>query len=104
MAFSVPHNRIEWSLEFGSVSVTVIAKDLVQQMKVSSQELILAAWSLLLSQRQDFWKKHLERVPITLNQEGTLEIRDDVLSSVGAQNMDTSGYQLSDRDHVEFYW
>ena len=31
-------------------------------------------------------------------------MRDEVLSSVGAQAMDTSGYQVSDVDDVEFYW
>ena len=32
-------------------------------------------------------------------------MRDEVLSSVGAQNMDTSGYQLSaDLDDVNFHW
>ena len=33
-------------------------------------------------------------------------MRDEVLSSVGAQEgLDTSGYQVSaDMDHVEFYW
>ena len=33
-----------------------------------------------------------------------MEMKDEVLSSVGAQNMDTSGYQVSDLDDVELYW
>ena len=73
-------------------------------MTISSQEIPLAAWSLLLSQRQDFLKNHLARVPTTPNQEGTMEMRDEVFSSVGAHDMDTSGYQVSDLDDVEFYW
>ena len=33
-----------------------------------------------------------------------MDMRDEVLSSVGAQDMDTSGYQVSaDLDDVEFY-
>ena len=28
----------------------------------------------------------------------------EVLSSVGAQDMDTSGFQVSDLDDAEFYW
>ena len=32
-----------------------------------------------------------------------MEMRDEVLSNVGAQDMDTSGYQMSDLDDVEFY-
>ena len=31
-------------------------------------------------------------------------MRDEVLSSVGAQDMDTSGYHVSDLDDVDFYW
>ena len=31
-----------------------------------------------------------------------MEMRDEVLSSVGAQDMDKSGYQVSDLDDVEF--
>ena len=33
-----------------------------------------------------------------------MEMKDEVLSSVGAQDMDTSGYQVSDLDDFEFYW
>ena len=31
-------------------------------------------------------------------------MRDEVLSSVGAKDMDTTGYQVSDLDDVEFCW
>ena len=61
----------------------------------------LAAWQLLLSQRQDFLDNNLPRVPITQNQEGTMEMRDEVLSSVGAQDLDTSSYQVSDLEDIE---
>ena len=61
-------------------------------MTISSQEIYLAAWSLRLSLGQDFLKIRLARAPITPNQKGTLEIRNKVLPSVGAQYMDTSGY------------
>ena len=50
---------------------------------------------------------HLARVPVTPNQPGTHEMRDEVLSSVGAQEgSDTSGYQVSaaEVDDVEFFW
>ena len=33
-----------------------------------------------------------------------MEMMDEVLSSVGAQGMDTRGYQVSDLDEVEVYW
>ena len=57
-----------------------------------------------MSQRQELFNNHLARVPVNPNQQGTMEMRDEVLSSVGAQNMDTRGYQVSDPDDVEFYW
>ena len=34
----------------------------------------------------------------------TMEMADEMLSIVGAQDKDTSGYQESDLDDVEFYW
>ena len=78
--------------------------DLDQNLTISSQETPLAAWQSLLSQRQDFLRNHLPRGPITENQEGTMEMRDEVLSSVGAQDLDTSSYQVSDLEDIEFNW
>ena len=33
-----------------------------------------------------------------------MEMRDEVLSSVGAQDLDTSSYQVSDLEDLESYW
>ena len=33
-----------------------------------------------------------------------MEMRDEVLSSVGAQELDTSSYQVSDLEDIEFSW
>ena len=57
-----------------------------------------------MSQRHDLLNNHLARVPRTANKEGTVEMRDEVLSTVGAQYMDTSWFQVSDLEDVEFYW
>ena len=55
-------------------------------------------------QRQDFLNNHLAQVPIIPEQEGSMEMKDQVLSSVGAQDMDTSGYQVFDVDDIEYHW
>ena len=103
--FSVSNDGIQWTLDFGPDSVTNAVNDLDQNLTSSSQDIPLAAWQLLLSQRQqDFLNIHLPRVSITENQEGTMEMRDEVLSSVGAQDMDTSSYQISDLEDIEFNW
>ena len=104
MFFSVSNDGIQWTLDFGPDSVTISVKDLDQNITISSQEIPLAAWQLLLSQRQDFVDNHLARVPVTENQEGTMESRDEVLSSVGTQDLDTSSYQVSDLEDIEFNW
>ena len=105
MNFSNSNDGIEWSLDFGPDSVILTAKDLVQEMTLSSQEIPLAAWSLLLSQRQQFLSNQLARVPVTSNRQGLHEMRDEILSSVGSQDMDTSGYQMfADLDALQFYW
>ena len=105
MVFSVSNDGIEWSLDFGPDSVTVTVKDLVQEMTKISQEFSLPAWNLLC-QRQQFLNNHLARVTVTPNQQGLHELRDEVLPSVGAQDMDTSGNQVSAADlhDVESYW
>ena len=104
MIFSVSNDGIQWTLDFGPNSVTIAVNDLDQNLTISSQEMPLAAWQLLLSQRQDFLNNHLSRVPNTENQEGTMEMRDEVLSSVKAQDLDTSSYQVSDLEDIEFNW
>ena len=104
MIFSVSNDGIQWTLDFGPDSVTIAVNDLDQNITISSQEIPLAAWQLLLSQRQDFLDNHLPGVPITENQEGTMEMRDEVLSSVAAQDLDTGSYQVSDLEDIEFNW
>ena len=89
-------------MDFGPDSVVLSVKDLDENLIISSLEFPLAAWSLLLSQRQEFFDNHLPRVPITPNQQGTFEMRKEVLSSVGAQDTDTSGYELSDLEDIKF--
>ena len=103
MIFSVSNDGIQWTLDFGPESVTISVNDLVQNVTISSQEIPLAPWQLLLSQRQDFLNNHLAQVPITPNQQGTFEMR-EVLSSVGVHDLDTSGYQVSDLEDIEFNW
>ena len=73
-------------------------------MTLNSKEPHLEAWSLLLSQKQKSLNNHRTRVAVTPNQQGTHELRDEVLSSVGAQDMNTSKYQASDLGEVEFFW
>ena len=75
MIFSVSNDGIQWTLDFGPDSFTFAVNDLDQKITISSQEIPLTAWQLLLSQRQDFLNNHLARVPITPNQEGTIEMR-----------------------------
>ena len=102
MIFSVSSDGIQWTLDFGPDSVTIAVNDLDHNITISSQEIPLAAWQLLLAQRRDFLNSHVARVPITPNQEGTMETRDEVLSSVGTQHLDTSSYQVSDLEDIEF--
>ena len=104
MIFSVSNDGIQWTLEFAPDSVTIAVIDPVQNITINSKEIPPAALQSLLSQRQDFSDNHLPRVPITQNQEGTMEMRDEVLSSVGAQDLDTSSYQVSDLEDIEFNW
>ena len=83
MTVLISNDGIQWTLKFGPDSVTIAVIDLVQKIKISPQETPQAARQLLLSQRQDFLDNHLPRDPIAQNEEGTKEMRHEVLSSVG---------------------
>ena len=91
-------------MDFGLDSVVLSVKDLDKNITISSLEIPLAAWALLLSQRQEFLNNHWPRFPITPNKQGTFEMREEVLPSVGAQDTDTRGYELSDLEDIEFSW
>ena len=47
---------------------------------------------------------HLPRVPITPNQQGAIEMREEVLSKAGAQDTDTGEKELSDLEDIDFSW
>ena len=99
MIFSVSNDGIQWTLDFGPDSVTIAVNDLDQNIAISSQELPLAAWQLLLSQRQDFLNNHRARVPFTPNQEGTMAMREEALSSVGLKTWTLAAINLRSRRH-----
>ena len=44
MIFSVPNDGIQWILDFGPDSVTIVVIDLDQNITINSQEIPLAAW------------------------------------------------------------
>ena len=105
MIFSVSYNRIEWFIDFGPDSVALTKNDLVQEMKIGFQELLVAAWSFVLSQRRGFSNDDLARGSFNCKDQGTMEMRVEVLSSVEAENLiDTSGYQASHLEDIEFHW
>ena len=104
MIFSVSNDGIQWTLGFGPDSVTISVNDLDENVTISSQEIPLAAWQLLLSLRQDFLNNHLAQVPNTPNQRRTFQMREEVPSSVGAQDLETSRFQVSDLEDIEFNW
>ena len=68
------------------------------------KKLSWAAWNLMLSQRHNFLNHHRARNPITLNQQGTMDTRAALLSSVGAQDIHPSGYQVSHLEAIGFHW
>ena len=104
MIFALSYGELKWSLDFGPLAVLLTVKDCVQEMAISSQEVLLPDKNLLFSQRQQFLDNHLARLPVTPKQKGTFEMREEVLASAGAQDMDTSGYEVSDLEDVEFLW
>ena len=97
MIFSVPWDEIQWTLDFAADSVTLKLKDLIQIEIISSQKTPLLTRTCYFNRGKKILDKHLQSILIALNQQGTMEMWDGVLSSGGAQEMATSSYQVSGR-------
>ena len=97
MVFSVSKDDIERSLDFEPDSFTLTVKDLLQEMTISSQKIL----DLVVVSKTRIFEQSASMSSNYLNREGTMEMRNEVLSSVGAQDMDTSRYQMSDLDDAE---
>ena len=104
MIFAVSNEGIQLFLDSGLNSVHLTVRNLVPEMTISSLGSLLPAWNLLLSKIQDFLVNHLAQIPITPNQKETFEVREEVLASAGPQDMDISGYELSDLKDDDFFW
>ena len=102
--FTVSNNGTEWTSDFGNDSLVLSVQDLDENLTTSSLEIPLAAWSLLLSQRQELLENQLPRVHKTPNQQVIIEMGEDVLSCCGAQDTGTRGYELSDLEDIKFRW
>ena len=103
MIFSVSNDGIQWTIDFGPDSVTFAVNDLEQNITISSQEIHLATWQLLSTQRQHFLNSDLARVPITQSRGNSGDERRSTLQC-GAQELDTSSYQVSDLEDIELNW
>ena len=62
----------------------------------------MPAWEFLLSQRQELLDKSLAQIAISPNQRGTFDLFEEALPSARAHVMDTSGYELSGLEDIEF--
>ena len=82
MMFLVSNDGIQWTLGFGPDSVTITVKDLDQNKTISSQEIPLAAWQLLLSQRQDFLDIHLPQIKVLAIEVSTRSIVRTVANAI----------------------
>ena len=55
-----------------------------------------------MSQGQEFLNNHVELIPVNFSQQGRHEMREEVVSSGGVQDIATRGYPMSDLDDVKF--
>ena len=101
MIFSVSIDGIQWTLDFAPDSVTIAVIDLVQNITISSQEVPLAAWQLLLSQKA---RLPGESSTTSFNRSEPRGNNGDERRSTlqcGAQNLETSSYKVSDLEDID---
>ena len=80
----------------------VVVEDLAHFSTSSREEIPLHAWLLLLPQIQEFLDYNPANVPITGNQLITMKMKHEILSTVGAQEIDKSEYILSKLGDIDF--
>ena len=85
-------------------SFNLAVNDLNQNITISSQENPLATRQLLLSQRQEILDNHLLWDPITPNQQGTFEMREEVLSNVFYSIYEEVPDKFLDKTDVDGYF
>ena len=71
-------------------------------MTKDTREIPQPGWNLFLSQRQKNFEQPFGPNPNPSKQR-TVEMREEVPASAGAQDMDTSGYELSDLEDIELF-
>ena len=98
MIFSVSSDGIQWTLDFGPVSVTIALSELDQNLTIQVTRSTPSCVAIAVISKARFsWIIICHECPVTENQEGTMEMRDEELSSVWSSRLgDTSSYQESD--------
>ena len=105
MTFSTSNDGIQCSLDFDQdLAFLTVKMSSVHEVTISLKKSPPVAWNLLLQQTHDILSHHLVRIPITPTQQVTHAIRDEVFSTVRAQEMNTSGYQVSYMEEIEGHW
>ena len=98
--FSPFPNTKSNALDFRPVSLVFTVKHDIQELAMSSQEILLPAWNFCFSQGPELLNNQLAGIPITPNHYGTHELKEEVLSSVRAQDLHTSGFDLSNKEDI----
>ena len=104
MIFSVSNDAFEWSLDFEPDSVTLTIKDLVHELTVAFPRNSSGSLELVVVSKTRLFEYSSSASSNYSQPGGTMEMRDEVLSSVDAQDKDTNGYQVFLLDDLECYW
>ena len=87
MIFVDSNEGTQWFLAFGPDSVFLTVKDIVEDSVMSSQESLLPTWKVLVSQREDLLVNRSVQIPMSPNQRKTFEMREEVPTGAGAQQL-----------------
>ena len=87
---------MQQSLGFGPDSVILTVKDIVHEMEKGSEKNSFAISERAFVSKIRIMGQSLGPYLNLSNQQGTFEMSEEVFASAGAQEMDTSGFELSD--------
>ena len=104
MIFSVSSDGIQRTLDFGPASVTIAVNDLVQKITNSSQVIPLAAWQCCCLTGKNSWIIVCHECQSLRTEREQWRSETKYPPVWGAKDLDTSSYQVSHLEDIEFNW
>ena len=106
MIFSVQNSNLKYSVEFSPNVVQIQVREISSGVFLAQIDIPIQVWHMVEVMRRDFNEHHMMQVPMTENQLGEMQMKEEVAEHVGMNFPDTpcSRYGAQSVDDFLFPW